>query len=182
MEVKEQGCWPKNWQQYVEEVRKPEIGCAEERLYLLDTVQGWLSKVDSFKCLMVEQRKAIAGTLIREDEMQGEDINQFWKLFGSMTGAGYFNHIVIENYCDIAAAIDNIPEKGEVKKEHFQQFCDSFKKAFEVLRQKKKEKGENLDREGTIKSASRLLAMKRPDVFFCITRQNEEKAAKAMGY
>jgi len=164
-------CVTMSWQQYVAMIRASQIHELNERLRLLQTVQAWLASVDSFKDLSTWQRKAVAGFLGIYDRAGEDELNQGWEAFGSMRGAGDFMNRVDQNDRHLAQAIDSIPQKGEVTRSDYDRFTKLFARAFSES-----------SRKGGVATATRLLAMKRPDVFLCISKPNERAAAQAMGF
>ncbi len=88
-----------------------------------------------------------------------------------MRGMGDFAKLVIANDKRLARAIDSVPQKGEVTRAHFTKFAMHFKRAFE-----------DSDRTGGYATGSRLLAMKRPDVFVCICNPNIAETSARMGF
>lgn len=160
-----------DWDQYVRAVRGSAHHDVDKSLDLLRTAQGWLSAVPSFHDLTTPQRKAIAGAIGVQEKAGDESLDRDWGWFGSMRGAGDFKNRVAENDQFLARAVDSIPQKGEVTREHFDRFARLFVKAFA-----------NSSRVGGVATASRLLAMKRPDVFLCISNPNIVAAANGMGF
>jgi hypothetical protein len=75
-----------------------------------------------------------------------------------MKQAMIYKREINRNPQGISAALDAIPLEGEVTDENYWAFVDQFNVALE---------GGNKYRSGT-----RLLAMKRPDVFFALSRGN----------
>ena len=88
-----------------------------------------------------------------------------------MQGAGVFKNRVIENDPHLSAALDCIAPAGEVTEEDFQRFANLFQRAFA-----------DASRNGGIPTASRLLAMKRPDYFVCVDSKNVERLANNFGF
>ncbi|MGO8753380.1 MAG: hypothetical protein ACLQNE_46180 [Thermoguttaceae bacterium] len=86
-----------------------------------------------------------------------------WLWFGSMKGAGFFKEAVNGNSPAISAALDEIPLAGEVTQEHFDHYLKQFRNAFQ---------------KSGIATATRLLAMKRPDYFVCLDSKNRDKLCK----
>lgn len=160
-----------SWSQYVQKVRSSTHHNVGQSLKLLRTAQGWLAAVPSFADLTTPQRKALAGIIGEADKAINDELDQDWGWFGSMRGAGDFKNRVAENDASLARAIDSIPQKGEVTRGHYDRFASLFVKAFA-----------NSHRVGGVPTASRLLAMKRPDVFLCISDPNLTAAAAEMGF
>lgn len=160
-----------SWAEYVRAVRSSAHHDVDRSLNLLQTAQGWLSAVGSFQDLKAEQRKAIAGFLGEQQKSLDDELNQDWAWFGSMRGAGDFMNRIAENDQSLASAVDSIPQKGEITRAHFDRFARLFVKAFD-----------NSERVGGVATASRLLALKRPDVFLCISKPNRSAAAAELGF
>lgn len=158
------------WDQYTQAVRSSAHHDVVDSLALLRIAQGWLSSVSSFEHLTTPQRKALAGVL-GEYQKLDEELHRDWGWFGSMRGMGDFANRVEENDTFLARAVDSIPAKGAVTRDHYERFADLFVQAFR-----------NSDRVGGVPTASRLLAMKRPDVFLCISRPNIKNAAREMAF
>lgn len=160
------------WPQYVRAVNSGDAPHPiDECLVLLETVQGWLSSGVSFRELSIQRRKAIAGIIGRDDRNSAVELQQDWGWFGSMRGAGDFMNRVAENDTSLAKAFDVIPLKGGVSRSDYDRFAKLFVDAF---------KGS--DRTGGVATASRLLAMKRPDVFLCVSDPNRTKASCQMSF
>ena len=84
--------------------------------------------------------------------------------FGSMKGAGYFKERLNTAAASLDAALDHIPHTGAVSKRAFDNFAANYR----------------WERSG-VGTASRLLAMKRPDVFLCVDAKNRSGIGKAFG-
>ncbi|HZQ92382.1 MAG TPA: phospholipase D-like domain-containing protein [Terriglobales bacterium] len=84
--------------------------------------------------------------------------------FGSMRGAGYFKQKLNQNPASLDAALDHIPRTGKISKAVYDRFADAYQ----------------WERAG-VATASRLLAMKRPDLFICIDSKNRSSVAEAFG-
>lgn len=165
-----------DWNDFTEAVAKSRHHDVPRSLALLRVAQTWLISAPSFHDLERLQRKAIAG-VIGENQKSGDDgyrnpdLDREWGWFGSMRGMGDFANRIEENDRYLARAVDSIPQKGEVERHHYDRFADLFVKAFR-----------NSDRTGGVPTASRLLAMKRPDVFLCVSKPNLTEAAQRMGF
>lgn len=156
------------WDAYVTEVRASAHHDVDGSLALLRIAQEWFASVPSFSELSPAQRKAIAG-IIGRNQKTDPDLDRDWGWFGSMRGMGDFANRIDENDIHLAQALDSIPQKGEVTKDHYGKFVTLFRKAFE-----------NSSRMGGVPTASRLLAMKRPDTFICICKPNIGEASHRM--
>jgi hypothetical protein len=109
----------------------------------------------------LQVRRVVAGTGPSDEVPKG------WGWFGPMGSAGRFKNRVNENDINLSRALDAIPLEGEVREEHYSKFIENYRKAF------RKELGRGL---GT---ATRLLAIKRPDYFVCLDKANRRGLCKA---
>lgn len=158
------------WEEYARDVGGSALHDVTESLKLLRIAQGWFASAESFADFTDAKRKAIAG-VIGEKQKTTDELRRDWGWFGSMKGMGDFANRIDQNDNNLAQALDSIPQKGEVKKEHFQYFVQHFRAAFQ-----------HSSRIGSYPTASRLLAMKRPDTFVCICRPNIIAAASRMAF
>ena len=159
-----------SWSQFAADVARSSNHDVSKSIELLRIAQGWFSSVPSFGNLSPQQRKALAGTL-GDYEKRGPELNREWGWFGSMRGAGDFANRVEQGDVHLARAVDSIPRQGEVTRSHYDRFIASFRRAFD-----------HSHRVGRVATASRLLAMKRPDTFLCVCGPNIDRASRAMGF
>ncbi len=160
-----------SWRDYVTAVEHSPHHDRDCRLKLLRKVRTLLSSVDTFSDLKLEQRKAVAGVLGRKEKL-GTDLGDIdWGWFGSMNGAGSFKNRIGENDQHLSSALEHIPTTGEVTPDDYRAFIEDFCRAFE-----------NSKRKGRVPTASRLLAMKRPDYFVCVDKQNIHLMSDDLGF
>lgn len=88
--------------------------------------------------------------------------------FGSMWGAWQFKSVVSRNDKHISRALDTIPNEGKIERDDYVAFIDEYKKAFP-------------NGGSGIATSTRLLAMKRPDVFVCLGNRNKRLLCKSFG-
>jgi hypothetical protein len=158
-----------SWEEYfnkiqndnVNEIPKNYMHSFNGRLNLLEKANGYFRKYNSFEKMYYDERKKIAGSTPIEEN----DFN--WAWFGSMKGAGTFNGKVKDNNTHISNALDCIPLNGKVSHQNYTDYIDNFRKAFPLPK----------GRDG-IATATRLLSMKRPDVFICLDNENEDNLCK----
>lgn len=156
------------WPEYEQTVRgAADAHGVDGRLALLETAQRLLAERRQFASLSHDQRRAIAGIAGRT-EVEGIDD---WGWFGSMWGFGDLKNRVKENDQHLSAALEAIPKYGEVTREDFDRFCGEYVRAFEAM-----------TRTGDVASASRFLAMKRPDYFVCVDTKNRKRMARDIGF
>ena len=72
----------------------------------------------------------------------------------------------------LSAALDLIPAEGEVSQRDYDRYVARFLQSFADAES---------DRVGALPSASRLLAMKRPDVFVCVSNGNKPLLCENFG-
>ena len=143
------------WKEFVARIRKEDAHGLDRRLDVIDISQELFSSVEHFSELQDDERKFIAGAPTK--------YNPYWGYFGSMKGRGDFVHEIIVNNKDISIALDQIPLSGQITRTHYDNFVKHFSNVFSG---------------NYVGVASRLLAMKRPDVFYCLTSKNQKKFCK----
>jgi len=148
------------WADFFLRVKQDKTHGFEDRVAMLESVRRHFARHDHFNDMDFDVRCGIAG-------LPSEAIAH-WGWFGSMKGAGTFWHLINEETPAFSLALDCIPLNGAVTKEHFDDFIRNYLKAFP----------EGRDGVGT---ATRLLAMKRPDTFVCVDAANKRLLAKDMG-
>lgn len=159
-----------DWSTYVRQVRASSHHDVGKSLELIAIARRWFSGSPSFARLSPPQRKAVAG-ILGEYQKDGPDLDREWGWFGSMRGMGDFANRIEENDAELAAALDGIPRSGEVTRVQYDRYCASFRKAFA-----------RSARMGGVPTATRLLAMKRPDTFLCLCAPNRVAASNALGF
>lgn len=151
-----------DWIDFFNRVKNDKNNSFDTRLLLLKKAKQYFSD-NEFKEISEQNRLKIAG-IIKWDN------NLNWHYFGNMGNARIFaNSIKIESRINsLSNALNHIPSDGEVNKIHYMNFINSFKD---------KNRGWGYG----IATVSRILAMKRADVFFCLTRGNGELLYKDFG-
>ncbi len=150
----------KSWKQFYAAVREPGEGYLQDRIQLLADAREAFRTHASFGEMDVDTRAMIAGL------PNGRTANQGY--FGSMKGDGVFHGAIKGDTPGISAALDRIPLDGPVGREHYDAFVGEFEQALPDGRR----------RPGV---ASRLLAMKRPDTFVCLSKRNRAGLADDFG-
>jgi HKD family nuclease len=148
-----------DWKTYVTKVQNEKKRSIKDRFAVLEKANKLFTNSINFEQMTLNERKAIAATYHDDKSVLDDDIN--WKWFGSMKGSGYFKQRIINNDKNISIALDQIPMNTEVKKLHFEKYIKHFIKS---------DKGEAKNPLGT---ATRLLTLKRPDIFVCIDSKNK---------
>lgn len=158
-----------DWAAFIHEARKDPNHHFETRMRFLRYLQTLFARAQSFDDLTVPEWKAVAG-IVHPDAVADSGLEKYqigW--FGSMQGSGSFTKLIANKDGRIARAIDCIPRRGPVRERDFDRFCTLFESAFT-----------DSVRKGRYPTATRLLAMKRPDVFVCVNNGNKASLAKAL--
>tara|TARA_R110001606_G_scaffold395841_1_gene568955 strand:- start:122 stop:1252 length:1131 start_codon:yes stop_codon:yes gene_type:complete len=160
-----------SWSRFLEKVRREPNNQFDTRMKLLRYLQTLFSREKSFNGLTVSEWKAVAG-IVHNDATGSSGLKQSqigW--FGSMQGSGSFTNLILNKDKGIADAVDCIPRRGEVNESDYLRFCDLFVSAFS-----------SSARTGGCSTATRLLAMKRPDLFVCVNNGNKPSLAQALQF
>lgn len=160
-----------DWREFIRAVRLDPEHHFPTRLEILRYVQGLFVRRGSFADLSLPEWKVVAG-IVHKDAVGTSGLTKSqigW--FGSMQGAGSFTNLIVNQDDRIAEAIDTIPVRGPVTQADYDRFCDLFTAAFEESA-----------RIGGVPTATRLLAMKRPDVFACVNKGNKPRLAEALSF
>lgn len=148
------------WDAYLAELKKDQSHGFKERLAMLAAVRRLFDKNPRFNDISIDGRLGISGF------SSNAVPNPKW--FGSMQGAGTFRHLINKESEAFSLALDEIPAEGEVLREHYDAFIGQYVSAFHA------------GRHG-LGTATRLLAMKRPDVFLCVDAKNRKRLAEDIG-
>ena len=151
-----------DWQQFIQKVSSEKNHLFDSRLKVLNISREFFNRVNSFRELETDERKFIAGINNNSIRKYGVDC----KLFGSMVGNGIFKNRIIENDERVSEALNEIPLSGQITRSHYDRYIDLFNSVFDG---------------NYIGTSTRLLAMKRPDVFVCIDEKNRTSLCEAFG-
>lgn len=143
-----------DWNTYSSLVKNDKNHSYEIRLKLLEKAKSYFNK-NSFEAMQENQRKQIAG-IVKKDS---KDKELDWMYFGHMASPR-FKKRISDEYQNISKALENIPLEGGVTKNDYLRYVEYFH--------------ENDTYGYGVPTVSRFLAMKRPDLFFCLTGGNEE--------
>lgn len=160
----------RSWTQHLSRIKEIDSDRIAGRLAILKEARRMFASRTSFARLKPAHRKAIAG-VIGQTEQDDAGLSGEWGWFGGMRASGAFTNRIGENDRHLAGAIDSIPLQGAVSVQDYNRFAERFELAFV-----------DSERMGRISTASRLLALKRPDMFLCISGANERRASKDFGY
>ena len=149
------------WEEFFKRVQSEQHNRAADRIRVLAAARDRFRSCRHFKDMTAEARKQLGGFVVGDEGVH-------WPWFGSMRGAGYFKQAINENNEYVSRALDQIPLEGRLSRKQYQGYADLFQKAFE-------------SGGAGIATATRLLAMKRPDYFVCLTKRNRSGLCKALG-
>jgi HKD family nuclease len=148
-----------SWEEYYNKILNEDYhgkNAIIDRIKVLSSAKE-LFKKDKFFNLTEEERRKISGY-----EECKEDSEFDWQWFVSMKPEGTFKGLVKSNNENLSLALDQIPLEGSLTKEHYLSFLNYYKLAIS-------------DNSNRLSGATRLLAMKRPDYFFCLDSKNKKK-------
>lgn len=143
-----------SWSQFYKRAKNDKYHSFEIRLELLKKAHEYFQTWE-YKDMPEEYRKQIAGIVKYDRDNPELD----WMYFGHMASPRFKNRISDE-YVNISKALKYIPMEGDVTKEHYLKYIEYF------------QKHENYGYG--VPTTSRILAMIRPDMFFCLTGANEK--------
>lgn len=147
------------WKHFAHGVRNDVYSSVSSRIKLLAYLGELFVNHPHFDAMSTLQRRDVAGLHNPIDDTAGS-----W--FGSMRGAGKFANKIVSNDQRISMALDQIPLSGELTKSHYEDFIAHYEKALPG---------------NFLATATRLLAMKRPDTFVCLDSRNKQKLCSAFG-
>lgn len=148
---------------------KKEKGRFKNRMNLLKAVKKIFDEKSNgnfrfFSDLALNERKLIAGLDVKVRGNDGKFLE--WGLFGSMRGARDFKGYICKEECkeckQISNALECIPREGLVEQKHYDNYVKKITKLYGI----------------SLGTASRLLAMKRPDTFVCVDNENSKGLSK----
>ena len=151
--------WDMSWTKYYSAIRNDKNFEFTDRLALLEDVSRYFKADGSFAAMDIDTRKTIAGI---KNPMNSKAV-----LFGHMGVNREWKTHVAENYMGLARALECIPTYGEVTDAHFFSYIDAFKQETGYL--------------NAVALASRLITMKRPDVFCCVDTKNKHSLEDKAG-
>ena len=168
--------WDHYYRMLIESCIKDKVSLAG-RVALLDEAQYIFKKYESFKDVPVSIRKNLAGIIKKTSVEHGYNPETDWYLFGRNILRSYYcnamkmtadyvpQNQLEQELVDLRDAIDLVPLSGAVNKTIF----NHYQKDYRCM-------GDN-----PRASASRLLAMKRPDLFICVNGSNVDKLKALFG-
>lgn len=154
-----------DWAAYVQRVVNEHERTAdhdfEGRMAVLEGARKILN-TGSLAALTREDRIRVSGTVHGDLTPRLNEPN--WAWFGNMATSPLFRKAMRDSYQEWSDALEEIPKTGLVMEEHYRAFLNHY-------------------RSGTNPRsiASRLLAMKRPDQFVCVSDRNHDNLRDRFG-
>jgi len=175
----DQDQWPRfnsrlatmSWEEFVRRARRDKYHGFDKRIELVREIQVMFARKGSFADLSLAEWKGVAGLLGTVEATAANLGGLEWAWFGSMNRATAFAKAIGLQDPTIAQALDVIPKRGDVTRAQFDEYAATFKRALP------KSKAGN-----PIGTATRLLAMKRPDFFVCVDGGNKPRLSKALDF
>jgi len=155
-----------NWDAFMRRVYNEKYHSLDSRIKVIQIARDLFKKANSFNELTNDERKFIAGVHNNLKVDDGVD----WGYFGSMKGAILFVKRIKDNNNYISQALDEIPLAGQITRLHYKRFLRYYQKAFKGTKWK-----------NNLATATRLLAMKRPDIFVCLDSKNRARLCEDFG-
>lgn len=133
----------------------------EMRQQVLDKAADLFQTKEKFKHFTIDERRIVAGIRGGISVDLPYDIGYF----GAMSGNGNSHNRIKDNHPLISDALDLIPLTGPISKSNYDDYVQKFKETLP---------GDPLA------TATRLLAMKRPDTFLCVDSKNKRKLSQSI--
>jgi hypothetical protein len=149
-----------SWDSFYKLADRNDEHTLKERCILLEKSREQFNSKSSFCDMDEGPRYMIAG--LRTDYYKD------CRWFGSMVGSGKFYAAIKRNDPNISLALDAIPLNRRVSKSDYDGYISKFVDAFP-------------DGRHGIATATRLLALKRPDQFVCFDSKNRQKLCNDFG-
>lgn len=148
-----------SWKEYLELIKQDEHLAFLDRLRMLKYAHNIFTAHENFLDIEIEARKLIAGLPNTVD-------NFHYGWFGTTRSNGIFSQAIRQNSKEFAKAIDQIPLTGEISRNDFLEY-------FKVC--------QSAGFENPIGVSTRLLVIKRPDLFFCLNEANKSGICRDLG-
>jgi hypothetical protein len=149
------------WSTYYRRVLADRHHGIDQRIAVLKEARRLFDTKGSLSRMSRPERQGIGGFAPERDVP--------WGWFGSMRGAIVFMKHMNAGNPRLSRALDAIPMRGEVRRDQYIQFIDAYVGAYPG------------GRWHGLATATRLLAMKRPDYFVCFNSANRSELCKAFG-
>lgn len=148
-----------SWKEYFEKIKQDEHHDLIGRLRLLKDVHDVFAAHDDFLDIDIELRKWVAG-------LPNNTGDHHYAWFGTTKSNGRFAQAIGQDSQEFAKAINQIPLSGEISRNDFLEYIEICKSA---------------GYKNPMGISTRLLTMKRPDLFFCLNSANKPKICNELG-
>lgn len=159
------------WDEFYDQlsrVRSPSHD-VERRLVMLDYVANLFREFPTYAAMPIDDRMRISG-LASKEMVDADEID--WGHFGNMKTAQLrpdFKTLVVEAPEEISSALEVIPLAGPVNESHWDQYWTALRR----LDDSRGSLGRGL--------ATRIAALRRPDVFVSVNSASKDELAKLLG-
>jgi HKD family nuclease len=143
------------WEEYYEKIKADPNNTTKGRIEVLSDAHKYFLEYATQNEMSDSVFRKIAGLAGKSD--------RDWRYFGSMGMNFHFRNAARDSRAQMLEALDEIPLELQVNEANFFQFMKIFMSGFKNPTEKQ------------IGPATRLLAMKRPDIFLCLDGANRVK-------
>ncbi len=150
------------WEKFFQELNNNGKRKLMDRLKVMEEAATLFREHPRFSDFDYVNRQRIAG-FVSQTRSEKDELD--WSWFGNMRAAGNFKQAINRNNQRISDALDHIPLEGPVERSDFEAFVDLFRSSF---------------KNAGVVTATRLLAMKRPDNFVCFNMANKISLCEAL--
>lgn len=162
-----------SWDEYYSLLKKDQY--FQDRLNLLAKANEYFSK-NTFSEMSEEKRKSLSGANENRDGIKD------WRLFGRMPIPRFIGRLATgdSELINISDSLDKIPNDEKITQKMYVDFLYYFKTSdqdFNDVDNKYKKAGWGYG----VSPISRMLSMKRPNEFFCLTKANQTGLMKSFG-
>ncbi len=150
------------WKEYVKKIKKNEEKWKiDGRIELLNITKQYFIDKGELLYMNKNQRQEISGI--------GSNQNLMYGSFGTMSARGFFKSYInnIVEHPILSKALNEIPLSGNISKVQYMNYIDKFNLVFTEANE--------------IAGATRLLTIKRPDVFVNLNSKNKDKLCGEFG-
>ncbi len=160
--------WPTFYSKVVSEQFDDGEPVLPVRLALLRKARSTFEEYKNFKDMPLDDRRGIAATVFY-GQSGWEDLSIGW--FGFQSQSGIYKGMIRDNNVQVSRALSHIPAHGNVYRHDYKACVEEMKQGY----------GQHYQQTGGISHLSRLLALKRPDVFVSFNNGIKPRLANALG-
>jgi hypothetical protein len=138
-------------------------------LKLLNLADGLMNQLNSGVLESTQSERNLIGGIADNKTIKEYGLDT--ELLGGMSSFAAFKKILKNDPKGVQKLLKIIPANGRIDGWHFMQFTDGYKQLFE----------DNGTKQAPLFPATRLLAMKRPDQFVCISPDTDDSFYQSFG-